>query len=59
MHCLLYRPYLYTSYVTGCAGLVYVVIKACLYAYPLAWLPPAAMMVTFGTFSWLHILAAR
>lgn len=53
------RPYLYTSYVTGCAGLLYVLPKACLYAYPLRWLPPAALMVMFGTFSWLHILAAR
>lgn len=54
-----HRPYLYTSYVCGCGGLLYVTLKACLYSYPVAWLPPAAIMVTFATFSWLHILAAR
>jgi hypothetical protein len=53
------RPYLYTSYVCGCGGLLYVTPKACLYSYPVAWLPPAAIMVTFATFSWCHILAAR
>ena len=53
------RPYLVTSYVCGCVGLVYVLVKACLYSYPPVWLPPASMLVAAGTFSWLHILAAR
>ncbi|KAF6249054.1 hypothetical protein COO60DRAFT_1004676 [Scenedesmus sp. NREL 46B-D3] len=53
------RPYLYTSYVVGGLGFVYALVKASRFAYPLAWLPPAGMLATFGVFSWLHILAAR
>lgn len=53
------RPYLYTSYVGGGIGLLYVAVKAFMYSYPLAWLPPAVLMITFATLSWLHILAAR
>ncbi|WIA17190.1 hypothetical protein OEZ85_014073 [Tetradesmus obliquus] len=53
------RPYLITSYVLGCAGFVYALLKAAYFAWPLAWLPPAGMLLTFGCFSWLHILAAR
>ena len=43
----------------GAVCLLYVGVKACLYSYPLAWLPPAALMTTAATFSWLDILAAR
>jgi hypothetical protein len=52
--------YLYTSYVGGCAGLLYVLIKGRMFHFdPVAWAPAAAMMITFAVFSWLHILAAR
>lgn len=43
----------------GAAGLVYAGVKAWLFLYPLAWLPPAAVMAAFFSFSWMHILAAR
>eukprot|EP00775_Hariotina_reticulata_P013357 gene13357-13485_t len=53
-------PYLYTSYAGGFAGLLYVLVKGRVFHFdPVRWPPAAAMMVTFGVFSWLHILAAR
>lgn len=53
------RAYLYTSYAVGSAGFVYALVKGALFEYDGAWLPPAAVIVTFATFSWAHILAAR
>jgi hypothetical protein len=46
--------------VVGSIGFAYALLKAFYFSWPpVAWLPPAAMMATFGVFSWLHILAAR
>jgi hypothetical protein len=56
----LYRPYLYASYVLGCSGFAYALVKAWLFEWlPLPWLPPAALLLTFAMFSWMHVLAAR
>ena len=57
--CCCCRPYLYSSYVCGAVVLLYVCLKAWLFSYPLAWLPPAALMTTCGAFSCLDVLAAR
>ncbi|GBF99054.1 hypothetical protein Rsub_11999 [Raphidocelis subcapitata] len=54
------RPYLYTAYALGGAGLAYALIKAFYFVYvPRAWLAQAGVLAVFGTFSWVHVLAAR
>jgi len=53
------RPYLYTAYAAGGAGLVYSIAKAFYFQYGAAWLSEAGVIALFGCYSWIHVLAAR
>ncbi|KAI8468324.1 MAG: hypothetical protein J3K34DRAFT_523032 [Monoraphidium minutum] len=53
------RPYLYTAYAAGGAGLAYALAKGLRFAYSSAWPAQAAVIGVFGAFSWVHVLAAR
>lgn len=53
------RPYLYTAYAAGGAGLVYAAAKASCFRPGPAWAAQASAIALFGCFSGVHVLAAR
>lgn len=54
-----YRPFLLAAYLLGGGGLVYVAIKAIFFRYASHWLVASLMMIVFGVYSVIHVLAAQ